>query len=153
MQPRLGQGAFRIAVISVCRARTVSGERSLPALAAAHVRPCADGGSGWGGADVATATHFADTLRSTQDAVQIDTVLRRPPPARVGTQPVTQGIVQPRLPPTARCPERTQHVRIQADVHVLLGVRGTRSPVLLEAIRPWLQERPRRSARGLACAA
>jgi len=46
VQPRLGQGAFRIAVISVCRARTVSGERSLPALEAAHVRPCADGGSG-----------------------------------------------------------------------------------------------------------
>jgi len=46
VQPRLSQGAFRIAATSACRARTVSGERSLPALEAARVRPCADGGSG-----------------------------------------------------------------------------------------------------------
>ena len=74
--------------------------------------------------------HFADTVLSTQDGVQVDTVLRRRPPSRVGTQPVTQGIVQPRLPSTACCLERTQHVCVQADVHVLLWVRGTRSPAL-----------------------
>ena len=44
MQPRLGQGTFRIAVTSAYRACAVSGEHSLPALEAAHVRPYADGG-------------------------------------------------------------------------------------------------------------
>ena len=44
VQPRLGQGTFRIAVTSVYGACAVSGEHSLPALEAAHVRPYADGG-------------------------------------------------------------------------------------------------------------
>src|SRR5665647_1147772 len=41
--PRLGQGTFRIAVTSAYGACAVSGEHSLPALEAAHVRPYADG--------------------------------------------------------------------------------------------------------------
>jgi len=45
MQPRLGQGTFRIAVPSAYGACAVSGEHSLPALEAAHVRPYADGGA------------------------------------------------------------------------------------------------------------
>ena len=45
VQPRLGQGTFRIAVTSVYGACAVSGEHSLPALDAAHVRPYADGGA------------------------------------------------------------------------------------------------------------
>ena len=45
MQPRLGQGTFRIAVTSAYGACAVSGEHSLPALEAAHVRPYADGGA------------------------------------------------------------------------------------------------------------
>jgi len=45
VQPRLGQGIFRIAVTSAYRACAVSGEHSLPALEAAHVRPYADGGA------------------------------------------------------------------------------------------------------------
>jgi len=44
-QPRLGQGTFRIAVTSAYGACAVSGEHSLPALEAAHVRPYADGGA------------------------------------------------------------------------------------------------------------
>ena len=44
VQPRLGQGTFRIAVTSAYGACAVSGEHSLPALEAAHVRPYADGG-------------------------------------------------------------------------------------------------------------
>src|SRR5665648_382031 len=44
MQPRLGQGTVRIAVTSAYGACAVSGEHSLPALEAAHVRPYADGG-------------------------------------------------------------------------------------------------------------
>jgi putative restriction endonuclease len=45
VQPRLGQGTFRIAVTSAYGACAVSGEHSLPALEAAHVRPYADGGA------------------------------------------------------------------------------------------------------------
>ena len=45
VQPRLGQGAFRIAVTSAYGACAVSGEHSFPALEAAHVRPYADGGA------------------------------------------------------------------------------------------------------------
>jgi len=44
VQPRLGQGTFRIAVTSAYGACAASGEHSLPALEAAHVRPYADGG-------------------------------------------------------------------------------------------------------------
>jgi putative restriction endonuclease len=44
VQPRLGQGTFRIAVTSAYGACAVSGDHSLPALEAAHVRPYADGG-------------------------------------------------------------------------------------------------------------
>jgi len=43
---RLGQGGFRVAVIDAYdRACAVTGERSLPALEAAHIRPYADDGS------------------------------------------------------------------------------------------------------------
>lgn len=43
--PRLGQGAFRIAVLDAYeRACAVTQEHSLPALEAAHIRPFADGG-------------------------------------------------------------------------------------------------------------
>lgn len=46
IQPRLGQGAFRILVTDHYRRRcAISGERTLPALDAAHIRPFADGGS------------------------------------------------------------------------------------------------------------
>jgi putative restriction endonuclease len=45
VQPRLGQGTFRIAVTSAYGACAVTGEHSLPALEAAHVRPDADGGA------------------------------------------------------------------------------------------------------------
>jgi putative restriction endonuclease len=44
VEPRLGQGTFRIAVTGVYGACAVSGEHSLPALEAAHVRPYAQGG-------------------------------------------------------------------------------------------------------------
>jgi putative restriction endonuclease len=44
VQPRLGQGTFRIAVTGAYGACAVSGEHSLPALEAAHVRPYAQGG-------------------------------------------------------------------------------------------------------------
>jgi len=44
VQPRLGQGTFRIAVTGAYGACAVSGEHSLPALEAAHVLPYADGG-------------------------------------------------------------------------------------------------------------
>jgi len=44
VQLRLGQGTFRIAVTSAYGACAVSGEHSLPALEAAHLRPYADGG-------------------------------------------------------------------------------------------------------------
>ena len=46
VRPRLGQGAFRIVVTDNYQRRcAVSGERTLPALDAAHIRPFADGGS------------------------------------------------------------------------------------------------------------
>jgi putative restriction endonuclease len=46
IRPRLGQGAFRFLVTDTYRRRcTVSGERTLPALDAAHIRPFSDGGS------------------------------------------------------------------------------------------------------------
>ncbi len=45
MAPRLGQGTFRLAVTSAySRACVVTGEHSLPALEAAHIRPYGDGG-------------------------------------------------------------------------------------------------------------
>src|SRR5665647_1354664 len=44
VQLRLGPGTFRIAVTSAYGACAVSGEHSLPALEAAHLRPYADGG-------------------------------------------------------------------------------------------------------------
>lgn len=45
MAPRLGQGTFRLAVTSAySRSCTVTGEHSLPALEAAHIRPYSDGG-------------------------------------------------------------------------------------------------------------
>ena len=45
VRPRLGQGAFRIVVTdSYHRRCAVTGERTLPALDAAHIRPFADGG-------------------------------------------------------------------------------------------------------------
>lgn len=44
--PRLGQGGFRLAVTAAYdRACAVTGEHSLPALEAAHIRPFAEGGS------------------------------------------------------------------------------------------------------------
>lgn len=44
--PRLGQGAFRVAVTEAYRRQcAVSGGKVLPALDAAHIRPYADGGS------------------------------------------------------------------------------------------------------------
>jgi putative restriction endonuclease len=46
VQPRLGQGAFRILVTdSYHRKCAISGEKTLPALDAAHIRPFADGGT------------------------------------------------------------------------------------------------------------
>jgi putative restriction endonuclease len=45
VRPRLGQGAFRILVTDHYRRRcAVSGERTLPALDAAHIRPFSKGG-------------------------------------------------------------------------------------------------------------
>ncbi len=45
VQPRLGQGIFRVSVIEAYRrACAVTGEHSLPALEAAHIRPYAEGG-------------------------------------------------------------------------------------------------------------
>jgi putative restriction endonuclease len=45
VSPRLGQGAFRISVTEQYRRRcAVTGERTLPILDAAHIRPFADGG-------------------------------------------------------------------------------------------------------------
>jgi putative restriction endonuclease len=44
-RPRLGQGAFRLAVTAAySRACAITGEHSLPALEAAHIRPFGDGG-------------------------------------------------------------------------------------------------------------
>ncbi|WP_336419193.1 HNH endonuclease [Roseovarius sp. D22-M7] len=46
VQPRLGQGAFRVLVTDIYRRRcAVNNERTLPALDAAHVRPYAHGGA------------------------------------------------------------------------------------------------------------
>jgi putative restriction endonuclease len=45
IRPRLGQGAFRILVTDSYERRcVVTGEKTLPALDAAHIRPYADGG-------------------------------------------------------------------------------------------------------------
>jgi putative restriction endonuclease len=45
VRPRLGQGAFRLAVTAAySRACSVTGEHSLPALEAAHIRPYGEGG-------------------------------------------------------------------------------------------------------------
>ena len=45
VRPRLGQGAFRILVTDNYQRRcAISGERTLPALDAAHIRPFSDGG-------------------------------------------------------------------------------------------------------------
>ena len=45
IRPRLGQGAFRVAVTSVYQHRCiVTGERTLPILDAAHIRPYEEGG-------------------------------------------------------------------------------------------------------------
>lgn len=44
--PRLGQGTFRVAVTDAYHRRcTVTGERTLPALEAAHIRPYSEGGA------------------------------------------------------------------------------------------------------------
>jgi putative restriction endonuclease len=44
--PRLGQGAFRVLVTDVYHRRcAITGERTLPALEAAHIRPYAEGGA------------------------------------------------------------------------------------------------------------
>ena len=46
IRPRLGQGIFRVLVTDVYRRRcAVTGERTLPVLEAAHVRPYAEGGT------------------------------------------------------------------------------------------------------------
>lgn len=45
IQPRLGQGAFRVVVTDVYGRRcAITQEKTLPALEAAHIRPYADGG-------------------------------------------------------------------------------------------------------------
>ncbi len=45
VQPRLGQGAFRVLVTDIYERRcAVTRERTLPALDAAHIRPYSDGG-------------------------------------------------------------------------------------------------------------
>lgn len=46
VRPRLGQGAFRVLVTDIYGRRcAVTGERTLPALEAAHIRPYSDGGA------------------------------------------------------------------------------------------------------------
>jgi putative restriction endonuclease len=46
MLPRLGQGSFRLAVMEAYGGRcSITGERSAPALEAAHIRPWAQGGA------------------------------------------------------------------------------------------------------------
>jgi putative restriction endonuclease len=46
VRPRLGQGAFRVLVTDNYHRRcAVTGERTLPALDAAHIRPFSEGGS------------------------------------------------------------------------------------------------------------
>ena len=45
IQPRLGQGAFRVLVTDIYhRQCAITGERTLPALEAAHIRPYGEGG-------------------------------------------------------------------------------------------------------------
>jgi putative restriction endonuclease len=45
VRPRLGQGSFRVLVTDIYRRRcAISGERALPVLQAAHIRPVANGG-------------------------------------------------------------------------------------------------------------
>ena len=45
VRPRLGQGAFRVLVTDTYHRRcAVTGERVLPALEAAHIRPYGEGG-------------------------------------------------------------------------------------------------------------
>jgi predicted restriction endonuclease len=45
IQPRLGQGAFRLTITDVYRRScAVTGEKTLPILEAAHIRPYKDGG-------------------------------------------------------------------------------------------------------------
>jgi len=45
VRPRLGQGAFRVMVTdNYGRRCAMTSERTLPALEAAHIRPCSDGG-------------------------------------------------------------------------------------------------------------
>lgn len=45
VRPRLGQGAFRVIITDAYRRRcAITGERTLPALEAAHIRPFAEGG-------------------------------------------------------------------------------------------------------------
>ena len=45
IRPRLGQGAFRVLVTDLYHRRcAITGERTLPALEAAHIRPYAEGG-------------------------------------------------------------------------------------------------------------
>lgn len=43
--PRLGQGSFRLAVLDAYGSCAVTGEHSLPALEAAHIRPFGQGGA------------------------------------------------------------------------------------------------------------
>lgn len=43
--PRLGQGSFRLAVLDAYGRCAVTGEHSLPALEAAHIRPYGQGGT------------------------------------------------------------------------------------------------------------
>ena len=46
VRPRLGQGTFRVIVTDAYQRRcAVTGERTLPALEAAHIKPFAEGGS------------------------------------------------------------------------------------------------------------
>jgi putative restriction endonuclease len=46
IHPRLGQGAFRVVVTDAYQRRcAVTGERTLPALEAAHIKPYAEGGT------------------------------------------------------------------------------------------------------------
>ena len=63
VQPRLGQGAFRLAVTGAYGACAVSGEHSLPALEAAHVRPYAEGGAHVLPRRAAAARRHPPTLR------------------------------------------------------------------------------------------
>jgi len=45
IRPRLGQGAFRLLVTDLYKRRcAITGERTLPALEAAHIRPYSEGG-------------------------------------------------------------------------------------------------------------